>query len=1321
MKNLSIKLKLLILSIFSLIFLSSILGIISIKETQNTLIEQKYKALTATRDSKVKQLKELFKQYTKQINLLSDSSYVKDFTKQFESLNKQIRFNKYEKYPVNNKKIKKTLSKWDNFYKEYTKTYPFSDVIIISKYGQVIYTYKKLSDYGENLSTGILNKSILAKIWQKAKDTRKIVYSDIAPYSPDNNEPAMFLAAPVYINAKFKSIVILKLKLSSIQNIMKFRAGYAKTHEDYLVGKDYLMRSDSFLSSNTHSLENSFKNPKTGFINTKPVQEAFKGITDTKINIDFRGKKVLSSYTIFNLDKNLSWAIISQVDLKEILKTPEELKRTLIIITLITLLVVSIILYLIIQKYIINSLNTFQEGLLTFFKFLNRETNEVELLKIDSNDEIALMSKAVNKGIIRTQENIEKIEIENWIKDGITQLNQILINLKDLKKVTDESIDFISNYINAGFAVLYIYNTNDKKLKRYSSFAYSNKNNLSDSFDLKEGIIGQVAYQKKPILLTNIKNDEALITTGLVTQNSFNTYTYPLIYNNELFGVIEIGSFEKFDKKIIDFFDSINRTVCIAISSAIKNKRVEELLEQTKKANEELEINQIKLEEANANMEEQQQQLEEANTNLEEQQQQLEEANANMEEQQQQLKISEQHLKEQNRLLEETKKEIEQKAKELELSGKYKSEFLANMSHELRTPLNSIILLSSLLQKNSKNTLTIDDIKKAKTIFESGNELLRLINDILDLSKVESGKMDIIVDKFNSIDLLEQMKEIFSYQAIEKGIEFEIKDNYKKTICNDRDRISQIIRNLVSNSLKFTSKGKITLSINPSKDKTKDFTISVKDTGIGIVNEKQDLIFKAFTQADGSTSRQYGGTGLGLSISKELSRLLGGYISLESKIDEGSTFTITLPNLQKKQNIKQDEIIIKKPKNIQQNSIKPKQTEILNDDRNILDNSKEAFLIIDDDKVFSSIVYEEIKKSENYGLIALNGTDGLELIKKYKIKGVMLDLTLPDMDGIEVLKVLKSKQNTKDIPVHIISSKDKNSETLNLGAIGYLQKPVLDGDINNIINSIEDINKKKIKNLLIIEDNNIQKEALVELIGSEDINILTVNSAQEAINEIKKDIYDTVVVDLALMNGSGEEVCEYIKNRYPKLPIIIYTAKELQKEEKIKLQEYSNSIIVKTANSNERILNEINLFLNKEQEDKSNEIFNNVDLTNKKILIVDDDIKNIFVLDAALKEFNATTFTSFNGQEALDFLQKNSVDLILMDIMMPIMNGYEAMGKIRQNNKTKDIPIIAVTAKAMKDDREKCIKLGADDYLSKPIDINILANLIKLWSNKKHK
>lgn len=1327
MKNISIKLKLIILIGLSLLILASTLGFVSIKQMKETLIESKYSQLTAARDSKIKQLEDIFKLYKKQIYLLTNTNFSRGLTEEFLSVHEEIGIDPYNRFPIDNKKVKDILPKWDAFYKSYTDTYPFDDVYIISaNTGHVMYTYQKWNDYGTNLANGEFRKSGLAKIWKKVKKYKRVVFYDMSAYEARNGEPSMFIGAPVYINKEFKSVLVYKIDNGGIQDIMKYRSGYVNSHDDYLVGEDHLMRSDSFLSPNTHSLVNSLKYPQNGKVNTTAATEALRGNTGTKVITDYLGNKVLSSYTNFDIDEELRWAVISEINLEDVLKKPNELRDTMIIISLVSFLVIMILLYLVIQKYIINSLSNFQDGLLNFFEFLNQETHEVKLLNNDTNDEIGIMSKAVNKGIVKTRENIEKSDIEDWIKDGHTQLNQILMNLKSVNDVSNESIKFISNYINAGVGVFYFYKEDTQKLQQYASYAHIVRDELSTSFALKEGVVGQVAFQKEPILLKNIKKDENLITTGTITQASYNTYTFPLIYNDELFGVIELGSFNEFNKQTLEFLSSITKAICISLSTSIQSSKVQKLLENTKIANDRLEKQQLELQEANAQMEEQQVQLEEANANMEEQQQQLEEANANMEEQQQQLKISEQNLKLQNQQLEETKKEIENKADELARSGKYKSEFLANMSHELRTPLNSIILLSSLLQKNSKKSLTNDDIKKAKTIFDSGNDLLRLINDILDLSKVESGKMEVIVDNFSSSDLLSHLKDTFDFTAKDKGLDFNIIDEYKNTIHNDKDRILQILRNLISNAFKFTKEGSITVKIEPSLDLSQEFKISVIDTGIGIPHNKQEDIFKAFTQADGGTSRQYGGTGLGLSISRELAKLLGGYISLESKEGKGSNFSIDLPNLESVNNDKsvfEDEGSFK----LQSNDIVEKDlntnSKIPNDDRNIISSSDEAYLIIDDDEAFADIVYEEIKKDNNFVLVAYDGTSGLDLVRNYNIKGVLLDLTLPDMDGIDVLKQLKSQVHTKNIPVHIISSKDKNKETLELGAIGYLQKPVYDGDINNIISSIDSFQEKKIKDLLIVEDDEVQREALIELVG-EGVNIKGVKTASQAIDEVKKELYDTVVVDLGLIDGSGYEVCEFIKNNHPNLPIIIYTGKDISNEDKIKLQEYSNSIIIKTAHSNERILNEINLFLHREEEPKdvNNEIFDAIDLKDTNILIVDDDIKNIFVLDAALKEFEANTFTAFNGQEAIDFLKQNSqIDLILMDIMMPVMNGYEAMEKIREDASLKHIPIIAVTAKAMKEDREKCISLGADDYMSKPIDLNILGNLIKVWSTKKHK
>jgi signal transduction histidine kinase len=952
-KNISIKLKLLILSTVSLTILSAILGMVSINKIENTLVEQEYKRLTAARDSKIKQLESIFALYKKQINLLKDTSYVKDLSIQFGQIYETIGADPYEKFPIDNAQVQKALSKWDAFYKRYTDTYPFDDVLIISqKQGHVVYSYGKQNDFGANLMYGEFRNSNLARLWKKVKQYKRTVFIDMEQYAPRQDEPAMFIGTPVYINSKFESILVFKIETKNIHDIMQFRSGYGKTQEDYLVGQDMLMRSDSFLNTQTHSLSNSFKYPQSGKVTTQASQEALKGLSKTQRIINYNNHEVLSSYTPFNIDEALTWAMVSEIDIEEVLKNPKELRNTLFVIACITFLLVMFLLYFVIKRYIIQSLDDFQDGLLDFFKYLNRESDDVKLLDGSSTDEIGIMSKAVNKGIQKTKENILKNDLEIWIKDGVNELNQILINLKSLKQVSDESIHYICNYVHAGVGVFYIFDEKEELLSQYASYAHVVRDELSSTFKPGEGVVGQVALQKKPILLKNIKKDEGLITTGTTTQNAYATYTFPLIYNDVLYGVIELGSFEGFKEETLEFLEVVNKAICIAISTAIQNNKVQELLENTKRANEELEVNQLKLQEANANMEEQQQQLEEAN--------------ANMEEQQQQLKISEQNLKLQNQTLEETKKDIQKKADELSQAGKYKSEFLANMSHELRTPLNSIILLSSLLQKNSKQTLNDEDIKKAKTIFDSGNDLLRLINDILDLSKVESGKMEVIVDQFKAIDLLNQIKDTFDFTAEEKGVKFNIIDQYNGVIFSDKDRISQIIRNLVSNAFKFTKEGSVTLKIAHSKDINQSFQISVTDTGIGIMPDKQELIFKAFTQAEGGTSRKFGGTGLGLSISKELSQLLGGYIRVSSKQNEGSTFSIDLPNLKQENKDpieKTSSVINSEPIHTVHESTKTPQ-----DDREILTQDQEAYLIIDDDETFADIVYDEIKKKWQYGI-----------------------------------------------------------------------------------------------------------------------------------------------------------------------------------------------------------------------------------------------------------------------------------------------------------------------------------------------------------------
>ncbi len=887
---------------------------------------------------------------------------------------------------------------------------------------------------------------------------------------------------------------------------------------------------------------------------------------------------------------------------------------------------------------------------------------------------------------------MEKNEQSQWIQAGVVLLNAQVLGENSLAQVSSKSMDVLCNYLNAGIGALYSFNQKTQTLNQTASYAFVQREELSNIFQLGEGTVGQVALQRSPIQLTNIKRTQLVIDTGTTSEAPLNTYTFPLIYQDELWGVIEIGSNVLFNKQTSELFELSNTIIATALATATQNKNVKELL-------------------LNA---------ETSNVELEEQQRQLQEANSQMEEQQEQLRANTTMLKEKNDNLEKSQEELDNRAKDLELSSKYKSEFLANMSHELRTPLNSIILLSDMLHSNKSERLDEGEVKKASIIHESGSELLRLINDVLDLSKIEAGQMELIIDTFDSTALCETFQAQFEHTAKQKDLKLFIVDNYKATIVNDKDRLSQVLRNLMSNSLKFTKKGSVTLQIEETGER--QVKLSVIDTGIGISEQKAHSVFEAFQQAEGGTSREYGGTGLGLSISKELASLMKGEILLESEPGKGSTFSIVIPNLDEGMEVEIPVVKviknqIKEPKPI----VKNIKTVLVSDDRDNLTAVDSTFLIIEDDEKFAAILREKINEKNENAVIALNRKDGLELALEYNIKGVFLDLGLPDIDGIDVLKEFKANLTLRKMPVYIISGQDKEKMTKQYGTLGYIKKPITNDEIALAIDKINTFNDKKVKDLLIVKDNKNQREALIEFIGNGTIKSKGVASISTAIKELKSGIYDGVVVDFGLEDGSGYEVCEYIYKNNLRIPIIIYTSSDLTVKEEKKLRKYTDSIILKTANSQIRLLDEVDIFMHrvKVKTGVNNVNITDIDLTGKKILVVDDDIRNVYVLSEALSSKGATIITANDGKEAIEVLNKNlDTNMVLMDIMMPIMNGYEATQLIKKDATTKHIPVIAVTAKAMKEDKEKAIQSGYDDFIAKPLKMDTLIGIVKGWLEK---
>lgn len=954
----------------------------------------------------------------------------------------------------------------------------------------------------------------------------------------------------------------------------------------------------------------------------------------------------------------------------------------------------------------------------------------------------------VSQSINLMSENLEQSEKhnqeQNWLKDGLNRLGVELSGDQTLEQIAEKAISSIGRNIDAGRGVIYLLNEKTEKLHLVSSFAFTERDTVSNIYAPGEGVVGQVALEKKPILLRTAGREDALVATGTHQSKPVNIYTYPILYEDNLLGVIELSTLLPLTEIQQTFLVQTNQPVASSIYSAIQRSKIEQLLINAQTAQHEAEMKTREAQEANVRLEEQSkqirlqsEQLQQSNSQLEEQQQQLQQqaeelqqSNAMLEEQQQQLMQQTEELRQGNEQLRQAKAELDTKALDLEQSNKYKSDFLANMSHELRTPLNSIILLSKMMQKNERGNFTPEDIKRAKVVHSAGEELLRLINDILDISKIEAGKTSLLISEFMVDDLLTDLHHFFIGTAKSKGIELEVRDDLKMAITSDRDKVSQVLRNFISNALKFTKKGSVSVIVGPSGRQDLPVKFTVKDTGIGIAPEKHRLIFEAFQQVDSSISREFGGTGLGLTISQKLTTLLHGEISLESKEGKGSEFSLYLPVVLEPKSYEHVEYAKgkAKPKPLQEGQahLPVPAPEPFVDDRKTIKAGDKVILVVEDDYTFADIVAMVIHNMQMKVLHAPTAETGLNLVQQYKVNGIVLDLVLPDMNGVDFMRRLKSYKELRHIPVQIISGHEKNPELMRMGALDFLQKPVDQEQIQSAIQGIINFSSKNPKDLLIVEDDEGHRNALIDLIQGPDIRVKGVEAESEAIKELDRGIYDAVIIDLGLSSGNGINICKYAKDNNIKAPLIVYTGKQLSADEEKNLKRYADRIIIKTVHSENRLLDELTLFLHQTRRDQPAQVGPETDLagkvkrlTGKNVLVVDDDIKNVFVLSTALEEHGAKVADAQNGAEALKLMEESTPDLVLMDIMMPVMDGYTAIGKIREHPRLKKLPVIALTAKALKEDREKCIAAGADDYLSKPVDYEMLIGLVEAWCQKK--
>ncbi|MFZ6862946.1 response regulator [Undibacterium sp. Ji67W] len=928
---------------------------------------------------------------------------------------------------------------------------------------------------------------------------------------------------------------------------------------------------------------------------------------------------------------------------------------------------------------------------------------------LSEHDRLSLSINSMTNLLRNTKQEDER---RNWLKDGSSQLTTSLTGDYSIQELTNLSISILARYLNAGRGVIYLYHHEEGVLDLMGSYMYTERDHLGTRFKLGEGAIGQVARERKPIILTTVSNDAAPIVTGTTSSKPLYTYTYPLLRDDTLLGVIELANFVKFENVELELLANACGVIASFLYIAEQRDSIRQLLTKANAAEQEARQQSESLQEANAQMEEQQQQLQQ-------QSEELRQANAQMEEQQQ-------ILEQNNQALKQSQLELDIKAKDLENSGRYKSEFLANMSHELRTPLNAIILLSKIMASNNENMLSPEDVKRAEVILRSGKDLLALINDVLDLSKIEAGHMDISYSEITVSSFTSYLQDLFSAQAEEKNLQFIVDDQLHTNFVSDPDKLAQILRNLLSNAFKFTKQGSVTLRLTRRQGSSLPICLSVIDTGIGIPKEKQGVIFEAFRQADGSTSREFGGTGLGLTISRSISNLLGGTIEIESVANQGSTFTLCLPEAPPGwvPKIKNNHIL-EKPLSA---GLPP-----IVDDRLQLKEGDKLILLIDDDPAFGMALLEINRRLGYKTILAENAAQGIAMAHTYQPSGILLDLGLPDMEGTEVLEKIKSTRDLASIPIYIVSARD-HSEAKNLTkSIGYLQKPANECQLIEAEAALLSfVSNDKAQSVLTISSGGINAKDIQKLLGAysgNDKKHLQEISANTDISTVLREwIWNVVIVDLTGIDISrAEAIAIAVKQIHNGTALIFFSLNELSEEHEAVLSRYSDSIIIKTPQAESRLQQNIERFLS---EVKQTPAIKNVKqaadnnakhLAGHTILVVDDDPRNLFAVTAALEQHGAKVLCAINGKLALNMLDKNGVDLILMDIMMPEMDGFQVIAAVRSNLNLAEIPIVALTAKAMPQDKQRIIEVGANDYLSKPVDFDDLINISKKWVSFKGK
>ncbi|KAF1023727.1 MAG: Aerobic respiration control sensor protein ArcB [Paracidovorax wautersii] len=927
---------------------------------------------------------------------------------------------------------------------------------------------------------------------------------------------------------------------------------------------------------------------------------------------------------------------------------------------------------------------------------------------------------------------------ESWLRQGQLAVANHLQGDPHLAQLGENALAAVAQLLGAQIGAFHVSEANGKFL-RVAGYALSEADDANATLS-NAGLVAQAAQNAKPLHVRDLPAHYLAVTSSLGQAQPRELLLVPAVLNGRVQSVLELGFFRHVTPADIELTDSLQHSIAMGVRAARDRSRLEELLEETRRQAEELQTQQEELRVSNEELEEQSRSLRESQQQLQNQQAELEQSNL-------QLEQLANELASQRDQLAGTQDVLAERADKLERASQYKSEFLANMSHELRTPLNSTLILAKLLSDNREGNLTAEQVRYAQTISSAGNDLLNLINDILDLTKIEAGKVDLDLHPVALDRFIAGLQQVFEPQATERWLALRIEregDGIPPSIITDEQRCGQILKNLLSNALKFTATGEVVVRLAADSAR-RVLHIAVQDSGIGIAADKLGVIFDAFVQADGSTHRKYGGTGLGLAISRDLAHLLGGDIAVQSTAGRGSTFTLTLPW----ESVDPVALVRTPAPATPMLSPTPPRAPVhaphparaaaataidLDDDRRALKEGVRTILVVEDDVRFAAILKLIIHEAGFQCLLTHTAETGLEAARTYQPSAILLDMHLPDLSGLGVLDQLKRDPLTRHVPVHVVSVADYAHDALEMGAVGYILKPVDRDQLLEALRTLDARISQQVKHVLVVEDDLRQRESVQQLLAGDEVQITAVETAGAALEALRSQTFDCMVMDLSLPDMSGYELLDRMAKddgAFP--PVIVYTGRSLTREEESALHRFSRAIIIKGARSPERLLAEVTLFLHQietrlpaDRQRMLKQARNRESLLEgRRVLVVEDDVRNIFALSAVLEPKGMAVEIARNGREAVEALEatlahggKPPIDLVLMDIMMPEMDGYTAMRAIRQRTEFARLPIIALTAKAMRDDQEKCLAAGANDYIAKPLDVEKLMSLIRVWIRK---